>query len=276
MIRLLCSGHFFMNIGIGSIHGRLTIISDPFIKPRGKWNSKSASFVKCRCFCGKEKDVMLAYIKNSSAKSCGCMSGRKKHMMVKSPEFKAWQGMKARCYNEKTPNFSDYGGRGIKVCDRCLHSFETFLLDMGLRPSPKHSMDRYPDMNGNYEKSNCRWATRSEQSINRRITKLYEMDGEIKSLSEWCREYGKDIRLVWGRLKKGWTFFDALKIDKLSPNEKIHTSNTGSKPMLFELNGVKKTLREWCAIYNKDISLVKSRYYHGVTLDLSLTKPKAK
>lgn len=75
--------------------------------------------------------------------------------------------MKARCTNPNNPRWEDYGGRGIKLCDRWLHSFEAFLADMGERP-PGMSLDRYPDNDGNYEPGNCRWATLKEQRANRR------------------------------------------------------------------------------------------------------------
>lgn len=89
---------------------------------------------------------------------------------MQTPEYKAWASMKARCSNSKRHNYHRYGGRGICVCERWL-KFENFLADMGPRPSPSHSLDRYPNNDGNYEPGNCRWATRVEQAGNRSYPK---------------------------------------------------------------------------------------------------------
>lgn len=81
------------------------------------------------------------------------------HGKCKSPAYQNWCRMKARCYQEGNNRFHAYGAIGVTVCERWLHSFSNFLADMGERPSPKHSLDRYPNTKGNYEPGNVRWAT---------------------------------------------------------------------------------------------------------------------
>lgn len=105
-------------------------------------------------------------------------------------EYKIWQGMKQRCYNPKDKKYYNYGARGIKVCDRWLESFNNFLEDMGKRPSLKHSLDRFPNMDGNYEKDNCRWATDMEQACNRKGITWIEYNGMKKVKEHWALYFG--------------------------------------------------------------------------------------
>lgn len=101
-------------------------------------------------------------------------------------EHRSWRGAIYRCTNSKNPAWDRYGGVGIKVCDRWLGSYEAFLEDMGRRPSPIHSLDRR-DPNGDYEKTNCRWATKKEQSQNRAFVRLLDVDGQHVGVAEAAR-----------------------------------------------------------------------------------------
>ena len=117
--------------------------------------------------------------------------------------------MIARCYDPRSRGFSNYGARGIEVCDRWRHSFANFLADIGTRPSPRHTLDRI-DSDGNYEPTNCRWATWIAQQNNRRNNRILVCDGESKTLAEWARTIGLPLTTLVNRLKLGWSAEEAL------------------------------------------------------------------
>lgn len=116
-------------------------------------------------------------------------------------EYATWQNIKRRCLTPGSSHYANYGGRGITVCQEWQVSFEAFYRDMGAKPSPNHSIDRI-DNNGNYEPSNCRWATRLEQMNNTRANRRVEIDGRTQTLMEWAREMDIGDRAVL-RLAQG-------------------------------------------------------------------------
>lgn len=144
------------------------------------------------------------------------------HGMSKTPEYSAWHMMLARCGNANNKSYHSYGGRGIKVCERW-KAFENFFADMGLRPSPRHSLDRYPDQSGNYEPQNCRWATVREQTNNRRSCHMVVYRGKRQSISDAAREAGMPYSTVSLRIFKGWDVEVALTTP-VRPKRKNRTS----------------------------------------------------
>lgn len=123
------------------------------------------------------------------------------HGMRWTTEYYIWRGLINRCYNPKTKHYARYGGRGIKVCDQWRHSFINFFNDVGYRPEGL-SLDR-KDNNGNYEPSNCRWATTTEQQNNTRANVLVTYNGETKSLTQWCKLFDVKRPTIAHRLDKG-------------------------------------------------------------------------
>src|SRR5215207_10373468 len=132
------------------------------------------------------------------------------HGLSKGAEYKAWRDMRRRCSNPNVSSFKHYGGRGITVCPSWNESFEAFYADVGPRPSPDHSLDRWPDVNGNYEPGNVRWATRIEQVRNKRNNRLVHYAGREMSLTEACQLAGVSITTVQYRLNTGWDAAKAL------------------------------------------------------------------
>lgn len=156
---------------IGQTYGQLTVVAEAGANMHGQ------RLFLCRCSCGKTTTVTGGSLSTGNTKSCGCLSvatvvaRSTRHGCAsrdaKTPEYRSWAAMWARCSNTREHIRDDYAGRGISVCERW-KSFENFLADMGPMPSPKYSIDRVNN-DGNYELSNCQWATRSQQARNRRM-----------------------------------------------------------------------------------------------------------
>lgn len=200
---------------IGQRFGKLVVIAhshDIPRKPRGV-----IPYWLCRCDCGNQKAICQWALTRGLTKSCACLSrqlaserSRKDVRLSDDPAYGCWLAMKDRCYREKHEHYARYGGRGILVCERWRNSFENFLKDMGPRPSLKHSLDRHPNANGNYEPGNVRWAIAKEQQRNMRSNHPIEFRGETKLLVEWAEIVGIKSNTIRMRLVKGWSVEKAL------------------------------------------------------------------
>ena len=184
--------------------------------------------VLCRCDCLNYKVVLASSLTCGRTVSCGCymreeMARRsKKHgnapRGATSREYRIWAGMKKRCSNPKEPGWPNYGGRGIRVCDRWISSFQNFIDDMGLPPSPDHSIERI-DNDGDYCPENCRWATQREQCRNYRRNRNITIGGVTKTATEWSELTGIDQSLICWRHKQGWSEDRILSSPRLGNNQ---------------------------------------------------------
>lgn len=191
----------------GQRFGRLTVIDRaPNRGPHVCW--------KCRCDCGRYSEPMAQTLRVGGAQSCGCIQrekaaaigGRSRtHGRTGDPIYQTWANMIRRCEDPKNKSFAIYGGRGIRVCRRWRESFETFLADMGDKPSPAHSLERIRT-SGDYTPENCTWATKTEQANNRRSNRLLTAAGQTATLAEWARMLGCNRSAIHYRIKRGLPF----------------------------------------------------------------------
>lgn len=194
----------------GRIFNMLTVVkmAEHKLCERVKW--------VCICSCGNTTVVNGSSLKNGHTKSCGCLSRASfikrstSHGMCYSPENAAYRKMKLRCNNENNPRYRDYGGRGIKICDRWLESFDNFYEDMGKRPSKKHSLDRIDNAVG-YSPNNCRWSTDIEQANNKRNNLRLTLGSITDTLANWSRITEINYGTLRSRIvDSGWSVKKAL------------------------------------------------------------------
>ena len=195
---------------IGRKFGRLTVLerAGTYVSPSGQ----KAPTVRARCDCGSEVVTVAHHLRTGRTKSCGCLKLENaskvnwKHGHARAgkvrPEHRIWLAMIRRCTEPSDPAFDNYGGRGIKVCDRW-STYENFYADMGDRPHGL-TLDRR-DNNGDYCPENCRWATKAEQAANRRTSILVEYNGEVMCAKHAAKLAGINPATLRWRIKQGWT-----------------------------------------------------------------------
>lgn len=186
---------------------------------------------ECQCDCGNLTNVPTIYLRRGATTSCGCYKRERVregchfvHGKTGTQEHRIWLGMLTRCSNPNVKHFENYGGRGIKVCERW-KDFTAFLSDMGPRPSKNYSIDRR-DPDGDYSPDNCYWATATEQVNNRRCTRFVNYRGKRMALNDAVREAGSVIHYeaAWVRIRGGWPVEKALETrSSRAPSERAAT-----------------------------------------------------
>lgn len=183
---------------VGSKFGKLTVVSLSHTEKTQYWN--------CLCDCGKSVVVVTRNLRIGHNKSCGCHKGLARlthgHGKANNLTYMSWQSMKKRCnLNPKSEYYARYYGRGIRICDNWINSFENFLADMGERPSKQHTLERKKN-NLHYEKENCSWETMYVQHRNKENSKYLEYNGERMIQADWARKFNTPPSHVERMLKK--------------------------------------------------------------------------
>jgi hypothetical protein len=245
---------------------RWTVIGPPIRREGTVW-------YECRCSCGTIKDVRGYTLTGGRSRSCGCLRNEttirtktthgKAKKYDRAPEYQVWAGMKNRCSDPKSDRWMRYGGRGIRVCERWLDSFENFYADMGDRPGPGYQIDRI-DNDGNYEPGNCRWVTRLVNANNKESSRMIEFQGKVQSLSSWARQVGLTKGALETRLNAGWSVARAL------------TEPTGAlkkNTVFMEHEGRKLPLQDWAKITGIPMATLHNRLRAGWSDGRALTTP---
>jgi hypothetical protein len=200
----------FLDLTNSPPFGRLTVIARaPNIGRYVAW--------QCQCTCGNVLVVPRGNLTSGTTQSCGCYqkenaaSRARTHGGCDTTEYRTWHDMRRRCENPTRKYFKDYGGRGITVCHAWRTSFARFLADVGLRPTPQHTLDR-KNNNGHYScgkckecrtnhwPKNCRWSDKITQANNTRTNRFFSFQGRTQTIAQWAREFHLSTATLWARL----------------------------------------------------------------------------
>lgn len=169
----------------------------------------------CQCDCGAESNVRVYDLvkgKTTMCKSCASRAAKSPGDPVSTTtEYNTWVHINQRCHNPKNKDYHNYGGRGIHVYPLWRESYEAFLMYIGKKPTPKHSIERI-DVNKGYEPGNVKWADNIEQARNKRSNVFVEIDGENKTVVEWSTDprCKVPVKTIYKRIERGWDPVEAV------------------------------------------------------------------
>jgi hypothetical protein len=232
--------------------GRLTVVN----RVGNTKDGKPQYF--CRCVCGKTVVARGKQLRSGKTQSCKCLRYERlkksltTHGYSFTKTYKVWGAMSDRCRNQKCIAFKHYGGRGITICERWL-KFENFLADMGHRPKGK-TIDRI-NVNGNYEPSNCRWATPIQQANNTRGVRRITHKGVTQTISEWAMQLSIPRTTIALRLERGLPVVEILK-PKQVPALAEYKGNLMTYPQIAKAAGMSYITLRWRL--RKGLSLAKA------------------
>jgi hypothetical protein len=191
----------------GQTFTRLKVIARDLNPP-----NQYGAYWTCKCICGKVISVIGKKLRNGHTTSCGCRQREvvgtqfRTHGLSGTPLYRMWSNMKSRCENPEDKDYANYGAKGIE----CHFTFEEFYAELGNRPSPRHSIDRFPNNTGHYEPGNVRWATVWEQANNRPDNRLITFNHTTRTIAEWERHLGFNKGTLYYRFNAGWSIKKAL------------------------------------------------------------------
>lgn len=244
----------------GKTFGRLTVLG-----LAEKRSPLGQALWRVKCSCGESKEfLIIGYtMKSGNTTSCGCLRREttgnqfRKHGLYGTPEYKTWIEINRRCHNEKAKQYSDYGGKGIRVSDAWRNSFETFLKDMGQKPSPKHTIDRI-DNDGNYEKGNCRWATKEIQANNTSQNVYYEYKGEKYTIAQLAKKF----EMPYATMRMRLIYF---------PIEAAVDKNIKFETFVFKIGEKEKPMKDWLRVAGITFQQYVDRRTNGLSVEQALT-----
>jgi hypothetical protein len=234
----------------GQKFGKLTVI-------KIAKNKNGRVYWECKCDCGNPiQQIIESYpLRHGQTKSCGCIVGEN-HGKTNTRLYQIWINMKSRCYNKNVPEYKYYGAKGVIICNDWFNSFNVFYgwaINNGY--DDNLTIDRI-DVSGNYEPNNCKWVTEKAQCNNRTTNIYIEIDGEIKTLKQWCEIKNINYNMVFQRYQRY-----GLDLKKLFDQQPIDEK-------FFTYNGYTLNLKQWADIMNINYKTFMARYYrHGFNPD---------